>query len=36
MDAYKFDCEVEVIGELIEPRQTAIALRQEFRPRVAA
>lgn len=36
MDAYKFDCEVRVIGDLLAPRQAAIELRQEFRPRVAA
>lgn len=36
MDAYKFDCEVRAIGDLLAPRQAAIELRQEFRPRVAA
>jgi len=35
MDAYKFDSEVEVIGDLIDPRRTPSELRQTFRPRVA-
>jgi hypothetical protein len=35
MDAYRFDCEVEVIGELIEPRQIPIDSRKKFRSRVA-
>jgi hypothetical protein len=35
IDTYKFDCEVEVIGDLIEPQQTQIDLRPKRRSRVA-
>jgi hypothetical protein len=35
MDTYRFDCEVEVVSDLIETRQAVVESRPTSRPRAA-